>query len=54
MSNHSAIQGIMDDILLEVADAADQLDELLDDHAFENAMNNANQVCKNFNCFLIN
>ena len=42
--NHSQIKGIMDDILVEIADAADQLDELLDDHVFENAINNANQV----------
>ena len=39
----------MDDILLEVAEAADQLEEKLDDHVFEDAMNavqnNPEQVC---------
>ena len=42
--NHTQIQKVIDDILDDVALAADQLEKELDDHAFNNALHEANGV----------
>ena len=44
--NQSKVEGMLAELLRDVADAADKLEDDLSDHVFDNAMNNPNVVSR--------
>ena len=51
--NHTIMEGMINDVLNEVAKAADKLERQLDDHLFDNAMHEHEKVLCLLHCILV-